>query len=246
MMACYNAEKTIRKAVQSILDQDYTAYEYIIVEDGSSDDSSRIVMNMAAKDSRIKVILNDSNMGLAASLNRGIKAARGKYILRMDADDVAMPGRIITQIKFMQENPAIDICGTGIIPIYEDGSEGAPHLLPSLHDQIVKRIFRKTLVFHPTIIIKRECYLTHGFYDPNLRWAEDADLWYRIYDRVTWHNIAKPLLRYKTKSRLNKKIIKYNLAVKYRGMERRGKLLTHGFILVLDALNYAYRWIRGR
>jgi glycosyltransferase involved in cell wall biosynthesis len=245
-MSCYNAEKTVAWAIESILDQGFTAYEFIIIDDGSKDGTSDIIRSYERKEPCIKAVYNRENQGLSACLNQGIKMAQTDYIVRMDADDIALSDRLRLQYEFMEAHPEVDICGGAIIPVFENGIKGASLKLPAEHEQIVKRVFKKTMVFHPTIIIKKEVYDKYGYYDETLRWAEDADLWYRIYDRVRWHNLQEPLLFYRTKSRLSKKIITNNIKVKWRGLLRRKLLWRKWPILLSDISLYAFRVVMGR
>ncbi len=246
VMSCFNAEHTVAAAINSILSQSFEDFEYIIVDDGSMDGTAALVLHYATIDARIVPILNDHNLGLAASLNRAIHKARSPYIVRMDADDRAVGGRLATQMAFMTSHPEVDICGTAILPVYDNARIGEPIRLPEYHDQIVQRIFKKTLVFHPTIIIRKEVFEKLGWYDPSLRWAEDADLWFRIFDRVKWHNLQEPLLYYTIKSHLTKKIVVNNLRVKIRGLRRRGIIWQHLHILMRDIGLYAWRIVWDR
>ena len=103
LMPVYNSEKYLREAIKSILNQTFTNFELIIINDGSTDNSLKIIKSF--KDNRIKIIKNKGNLGLIKTLNKGIDLAQGKYIARMDADDIAMPKRLEKQIAFFNENP---------------------------------------------------------------------------------------------------------------------------------------------
>lgn len=241
IMACYNAALSLNSAVQSIIDQTFSDFQFIIVDDGSSDETYRLLKKWKTKDERIIILKNEKNAGLSASLNRAIDSAQTPLIARMDADDEALPTRLEEQMIFMQNHPEVDILGTGVLTRPYSSSECIGKILmPTSHPEIVSRIFKKSLVLHPTILIKADVYKNVGTYDNTVRWAEDADLWYRIYDQVTWANLEKPLLKYTVKQKLTKKIITNNLQVKFKNLKRRGLLISHSPILIKDILYYSF------
>ena len=110
VMAVYNAQKYVSDAIESILCQTYNDFEFIIIEDGSSDESLKIIQSYS--DPRIKVIRNKENLKLIKSLNLGLQKACGRYIVRMDADDVSRPDRIEKQVNYMESHPDCVLCGT--------------------------------------------------------------------------------------------------------------------------------------
>jgi glycosyltransferase involved in cell wall biosynthesis len=117
ILPVYNAAATLRQAVRSILDQSLTQIEILAVYDISKDGSENILFDIAAGDKRVRPILNTGRKLLAAALNVGIQAANAEFIARMDADDIAFPGRLERQLSFLQNNPAVAICGTAAILI---------------------------------------------------------------------------------------------------------------------------------
>ena len=117
--------------------------------------------------------------------------------------------------------------------------------LPVNDHDIKRRVFKKTLVFHPTVMIKKEVYEQHGYYDPDLRWAEDADPWYRLYDKVVFHNLSEVLLDYTIKSKISRKILLNNLKVKWRNLNRRGKTLYYMPLLIKEIFTMSIRSIKN-
>ena len=111
-MPAYNAEKYINEAIDSILAQTFTDFEFIIIDDGSTDSTCAIVESYS--DSRIRFFKNEHNLGVAATLNRGLDLARGEYIARMDADDISLPTRFEKQAAYMDSHPDVVVCGTGV------------------------------------------------------------------------------------------------------------------------------------
>ena len=120
VMPAYNAENYIREAIDSILAQTFRDFEFLIIDDGSTDHTVEIIRSYS--DSRIRLYQNERNMGVAATLNRGLDLARGEYIARMDADDISLPERFAKQAAYMDAHPDVAVCGSNIILF----SEGAP------------------------------------------------------------------------------------------------------------------------
>jgi glycosyltransferase involved in cell wall biosynthesis len=246
VMACYNEERYVSRAIRSILQQDFTDFEFIIVDDGSSDQSWKIIKTFSDLDDRIIPVQNKKNLGLAESLNRGIRLASTNYIARMDADDIALPSRFRVQYHFLENHPQVDILGSGAFLINKESGHSAGTVrLPERHEEIVSRAFKKTLVIHPSIMLRKQVFTEFGFYDPRLKWAEDADLWYRIYDQVHFYNLPQTLLFYSQKSSVNFRMIRINLYVKIKNLRRRNLLLKHLHILLKDAFVLSLRYIRN-
>ena len=242
-MSCYNAASTLRRATDSMLQQTYRNFEFIIVDDGSTDETLSILREYEGEDERIILVVNDQNLGLAASLNRGIEKAQGELIVRMDADDESFPSRIEKQLLFIDENKNVDVLGTGIINRTADQKEVSKYMLPQRHKDIIANVFKKPMVFHPTIMAKKVVFEKHGYYDPSVTWAEDADLWYRIYDKVTFHNLQEPLLYYTLKKQFKWRHAKNNILVKVDHLKRRKKLLTYAPQLLYDVLNFGRKML---
>lgn len=243
VMSCYNAAGTLKRAVDSMIQQTYSDFEFIIVDDGSTDETLTILKEYQSEDERIILIVNDNNLGLAASLNKGIKKSKGEYIARMDADDESFLNRIEKQLLYLDQNRNIDILGTGIINRTADLNEVSKYILSQRHEDIITNVFKKPLVFHPTIMVRKEVFEEHGYYNPTVTWAEDADLWYRIYDKVTFHNLQEPLLYYTLKEKFKWRHAKHNILVKVDHLKRRKKLLSYTPQLMYDVLNFGRKMI---
>jgi len=241
VMACYNTEASMDPAIKSILDQTFSNFKFIIIDDGSIDNTWHLLKKWKEQDSRIEIVKNSQNIGLSASLNRGIDMVASPYIARMDADDEAISTRLELQMAYMQEHPEVDILGTAVLTRRSHSMEPSGQIImPLNHEDIISRIFRKTLVLHPTILIKTNVYKSIGTYDNAVRWAEDADLWYRIYDKVTWANLETPVLKYTVKPKLTKRIIYKNLKTKIINLKRRGLLLSYSHVIAMDVMNYSF------
>lgn len=200
VMAAYNEADHIRAAIDSIINQTFTDWELIIVEDGSTDQTKEICEEFEKRDPRVRVFVNEQNLGLPRSLNLGIEQARGNLIARADADDINLPSRLAVQFAFMQEHLDIDVLGTGAYVIDERGRRVTTIALPAKHEQIKKLPFLKTMFFHPTVMIRRVFFDQVGLYDPVYRRAQDKELWFRgLCMDKKYHNLQEPLIHYRDK-----------------------------------------------
>jgi glycosyltransferase involved in cell wall biosynthesis len=181
ILPVYNGRKTIREAVSSILGQTFRDFEFIIINDGSTDETAEILASFT--DPRIRV-LNQENRGFAASMNRGIMESRGRYIARMDADDVALPERFAKQLDFLEINPTVGVLGAANQVVYSDGTK-AVRCWPLNTARIKKNIVRISPVPHSVAMIRREVFDRVGLYacvndDANCLVFKDYDLWVRV------------------------------------------------------------------
>jgi glycosyltransferase involved in cell wall biosynthesis len=197
VMAVFNDQHYLEESIQSILDQTFKDFDFIIIDDYSTDNSLSIIKYFAQKDSRISIIENKRNLGLAASLNKGIKRSTGKYIARMDADDISLSTRLQKQLNFMENNPNVDIVGTGITYIDEQGGFLKEIYMSQYHKNIEREICKKSPFAHPTVMIKRSFFDVVGFYDESLRKKQDYDLWVRGLKYCEYSNIQECLLEYR-------------------------------------------------
>lgn len=192
ILPAYNAGKTIGAAVRSILDQDYGKLELIIIDDGSTDETSTVVR--AFSDSRINLIVHSFNVKLIDTLNEGLSAAKGKYIARMDADDVSNLSRLGKQVRYMESRPEIGICGTGIRLTGNGNSISRPE---TESNRIKARLLFDNCFNHPTIMYRREFVEQYAVtYDSAYTHAEDYALWCEISNKTEFGNLNEPLLDY--------------------------------------------------
>jgi len=216
-MSVYNESNYLNKAIDSILAQTYKEFEFIIVDDCSQDGSFEIVQGYAKKDNRIKVIKNKINLGLAVSLNKAVEESKGKYIARMDADDISLPSRLQKQIEYMEKNTAIHICGTGLVYIDKNGQELKKLLMAPTHKQIQKEICKRSPFAHPSVMIRRSFFDMVGLYDQKLRKAQDYELWARgLVKGAKYANLGEHLLFYRYEPVKTVKTDLYGVLVKYK------------------------------
>jgi len=197
IMPVYNGEKFLSKAIDSILKQSYTDFEFIIINDGSSDSTEQIIESY--HDPRIVYLKNSANLGLSKSFNIGIDKSHGKFIARMDADDISKPNRFERQIQFLEKRPHVDIVGSNLILIDEKDLRCGAHRKQQNHLEIKFSSLFSTPMMHPTIMGKAEVFKSHH-YDEGLSNSEDYELWSRLLFKTKTHfaNIHEPLLLYRT------------------------------------------------
>lgn len=196
IMGIYNCEDTLEKAVGSIICQSYKNWELIMCDDGSNDNTYEIAKNYEIRDCRIRVIRNKNNMQLAYSLNRCLEVSQGKYVARMDADDISLPMRFEKQISFLESHPEIDVVGSQRIIFDENREYGVPECeeFPSKKSVLYGAPFA-----HPTIMMKKHVYDELNGYTVSKKTirAEDLDLWFRFFSLgYKGYNIQEPLLKY--------------------------------------------------
>jgi len=196
VMSVYNAEKYLDESIQSILSQTYSNFEFIIINDGSTDKSLKIIESYAKNDNRI-VVISRENKGLIASLNEGIVKAKGKYIARMDADDISLPKRLDKQVNLMEARPNVGICGTAIKMFFDQEKEKVRRY-PLTHEEIKTELLFSSAFAHPTVMMRRELIEKHQlFYNSTFEHAEDFELWTRFTEYTHMANLAEVLLKYR-------------------------------------------------
>jgi len=195
VMSTYNSENTIEKSINSILQQTYSDFELIVINDGSTDKTGDIVKQIG--DKRICLITQD-NRGLAASLNRAISLVRGKYVARMDDDDIALPERLQCQIDYMLANSEIDIVGGQAWIIDQNDCIIGEMKKPLGKDNIKKYIEYACPIIHPTYLVKAEVYKAVGGYREYIGNAEDYDFLLRVVDSgYLLANVIKKVILYR-------------------------------------------------
>lgn len=198
LMPAYNASRYVAEAVDSILAQTFADFEFLIVDDGSTDDTPQILKDYAARDGRIRVF-TQPNGGVGAALNRGLSEARGEFIARMDADDVSLPHRLQREIDFLRGRPDCVLVGSRVLLIDADGEPlfEMPGI-PLEHEQIDRLLMRADwAIVHPSTVMRREAVLRVGGYRADLVPVEDHDLFLRLAEIGRLANLPDVLLYYR-------------------------------------------------
>ena len=196
VMSVFNGEAFLAEAVESILEQTFHDFEYIIVDDGSTDRTAKILSEYAVGDARVHVFRHP-NEGRAASLNWGIQLATSPYIARMDADDIALPHRLREQVEFLDRRPEIGILG-GALDFITPERRTLATFQPPLEDFDIRSVMRHCNPFyHPTVVMRKEVAMAAGGYRKALCDADDYDLFLRIAERTRMAGLAVPVLLYR-------------------------------------------------
>jgi glycosyltransferase involved in cell wall biosynthesis len=189
LMSVYNGEKYLKKAVDSILKQTYKDFEFLIINDGSSDRTSKILKSY--KDHRIKIIDNKKNMGLTRSLNKGLRLARGEYIARQDADDISLPRRLEKQVAFLNARPEYGLVGCWNYRIGANNKIEKKVVFYTDHNDILPMLMIENHFVHSSVMFRKECIQKLGGYDEDLKFAQDYDLWLRIAEHYKVANLGE-------------------------------------------------------
>jgi len=197
VMPVYNGESHLKEAIDSILNQTYSDFEFLIINDGSTDGSEDIILSY--QDDRIKYILNEANLGIVKTLNKGIVLASNKYIARMDADDISMPHRFERQLAYMEANPDIAACGSNILKFYNDDLKQTKSSNVKTEEKELKiRAIFYTAFWHPTMLLRTKILKDHHLrYRLDYKYAQDKALWIDISKHGALTNVKEPLLYYR-------------------------------------------------
>lgn len=198
LMSVYNGRRFVAEAIESVLRQTWTDFEFLIVNDGSADGTPEVINSF--RDSRIRLLNNPVNVGLTKSLNRGLAAARGALVARQDADDISHPERLAAQVGFMRSNPDVALVGTQVRVLDERGRVSRP---PGWERASGGAAIRFQLMFdnafvHTSVLFRREVVWGRlGGYDESFVTGQDFDLWSRVAARYEVRNLARRLVDYR-------------------------------------------------
>lgn len=194
IMPVYNGDKYVGAAIDSILNQTFVDFEFIIINDGSTDSSKEIILSY--NDERIIYIENIENLRLIKTLNKGLKLAKGKYVARMDADDISHPMRFEKQVIVLESNSRIGLCGTNYKTF---GKYNKLNIKPKTNQAINNFFIVESPFGHPTVMLRKSLIIDFSLsYDEDYLHAEDYKLWLEILKRSEVYNIQEFLLEYRT------------------------------------------------
>jgi glycosyltransferase involved in cell wall biosynthesis len=190
LMPVYNGSEYLDKSVASILEQAYTDFQFLIVDDGSHDATPEMLKSYQASDSRVEVVRNRTNIGLTKSLNKGLALSKGEYIARMDCDDISLPGRFQAQIDFLKTNPDMAMVGVA----WKEMNSNLEKTLrtmrpPTRYERIRRSILSRNLFCHSAVMMRRRPLKEVGGYDEQDMYSQDYDLWLRLITRYPVANL---------------------------------------------------------
>lgn len=194
VLPAYNAGIYISAAVESILSQSFTDFELLVIDDGSTDNTAEVVNEFS--DPRVRLVRNRTNIGLVASLNRGIDESRGRFIARMDGDDLSLPDRLMLELELLTSDPDLGVVSCGYEKFQDSSSILERILLPPIDTEIRRDLYCKSHVFcHAAALIRRKALEGVGGYRREWFPVEDRDLWLRVMEKWKGANVGKVLYK---------------------------------------------------
>ena len=179
LLSCFNDASYLNNSISSILNQTLKEFEFIIINDGSTDNTSDVINKYLKTDKRIRTI-NQENIGLTKSLNKGIRIAKGKYVARIDADDISYEQRLIKQYNFLEENKNIVLVGAQRIINDNINNTVRKDFLPLTTNEVRKTAIYRNPFFHSLVMFRKDVIKKVGFYDETFKYVQDRELWSRI------------------------------------------------------------------
>jgi len=237
-MSVYNGERYLREAIDSILNQTFTDFEFIVIDDGSTDGTADILRTYT--DPRVRVI-SQQNQGLTISLNRGIAEAHGIFIARQDADDRSFPERFAIQVAFLSSNKDIALVGSAVEVISGTGKVLATFRHPGESADISEVITKYNCFWHGSVMFRRESFLALGGYSEAFVTAQDYDMWLRFSERYLLANLRDPLYAYRFSAdsiTVKRMVSQHRLAVLARQLAETRKAGGSADELLADVASY--------
>lgn len=196
VLPAYNAELYLKEAIDSVLAQTFTDFELIILNDGSMDKTEEIILSY--QDSRIVYVKNEKNLGLIGTLNKGMALAKGKYIARMDADDICFPERFSKQVTFLEKNEEYVVCGTSAYRFHDDISDRQAFNPPLTDANIRVRLLFNSSFIHPSVMFRASVIRANNLsFNQNFKYAEDYYFWIDLLKCGKGFNLKEKLLYYR-------------------------------------------------
>jgi glycosyltransferase involved in cell wall biosynthesis len=207
ILPCYNCGPYIGESIQSILDQTYTDFELIVIDDGSTDETLSVIQSF--NDRRIRLANNDQNIGLVAGLNKGLNLAQYEYIAIMHGDDIALPNRLAEQVDYLQTHPEVVCCGSWINILGTNQTIA----YPTHPDEVHVRMLQENVIAHPTVMFRSATIRTHNLsYHPEYHYgAEDYAFWQQFMLVGKMANIPKVLLKYRVHNNQKSELYKQRI-----------------------------------
>ncbi len=198
LMPCYNVELYVEEALSSIINQSYTQLEIIVINDCSTDSTLSILNKLAVKDSRIKVVSNETNLKLIDTLNLGVGLCTGDYIARMDADDISFPDRIAKQVSFLEKNKDYDVVSTQLYTFKTGSKRKNLYHNPENFEELKAYLLFRSGICHPAVMIRRTLFTERNLsFEKEYLYVEDYALWVKASYITKLANLSEPLLYYR-------------------------------------------------
>lgn len=239
-MSVYNGGSKLTESIKSILVQTYIDFELVIIDDASTDNSPVIFAEYAARDSRIKILRNETNLGLTRSLNKGIRASVGKYIARMDAGDTSEPTRLALQVAFLNEYPDYGLVGAWT-HVIDDNSQIIGKMRYSTDTVSLKKDLIKYNPFvHSSVMMRRDIVEKAGLYNETWKYAQDYELFFRMSKYAQVANIGTYLASYRMSpisitSQKNKQQVMFAIRARTKAI-REGQYSVASYVYILKPL----------
>jgi glycosyltransferase involved in cell wall biosynthesis len=232
IMPVWNMADSLERSIATILNQTYRDFELIVVDDGSTDETPRVLASLAAADSRIRVI-HQENSGIVTALNRAISESTGKYIARADGDDLYEPERLQVQFNYLEAHANVVLLCCSYHLSYPDGTSRLV-VLPETHTDILRRQLLRNEIMHSSVMMRSSALIQAGGYLERWRHLEDYELWFRLARFGKIASIPQPLARYRLHpGGISQKMETYQV--------RRGLLLR---LQILWKRQVPFLWIR--
>jgi glycosyltransferase involved in cell wall biosynthesis len=244
VLPVYNSERTLDTAVASILGQTFSELDVVIINDGSTDGTLRLMQELAARESRVSLISNVTNRGIAAAFNCGWRVAKGDFIAIQHADDISLPTRLAEQVAYLTSHPQIDVLGTGAYLVTGDGTPLGECYRPENHEDIISNIYRRNVLLNPSIVMRRRFLDNTNGCDESLgSFAEDTDLWLRGYKAHRYHNLQRLLIQYCVKRRLPFQAALNGSLVLFSNAARHNELVNNCFFCAKPVIAHCLRQV---
>src|SRR3989339_514356 len=242
LMSVYNGEKFLAESVRSILGQTFKDFEFIILDDGSTDSTMPILDELAKSDLRVKIIKNEKNLGLTLSLNKGLNCCIGKYIARQDVDDVSSLWRLEKQLAYMEANPEVILSGSCGSYIDENSKKVCEKKLPLSYLEIKRKLMFNNQFIHSSLMIRRDVLQKEGGYNKEFGRAQDYELILRLASKYPVANLGENLVSRRLStislSWQSKKQEWDAIRARWWGMTKYGYSILQGMLNIILRLNW--------
>ncbi|MDO8524154.1 MAG: glycosyltransferase family 2 protein [bacterium] len=244
VMSSHNGEKYLREAIDSVLGQTFSDFEFLIVDDGSTDLNAIILNEYEARDERIKIITNSQCLGLTKSLNIALQQAQGELIARMDDDDVCLKNRFALQVEFLNKNLEVALCGTLGLIINEKGEEMGQKNLALGYLEIKKQLLFNNQFIHSSLMMRKVILDKEGFYDEKFKKAQDYELVLRLARKYQVVNLPDRLIKWRklasSISHKNNEQKKFAIKARWRAITKYGYPKLRGLFHIMIRIIQMY------